>query len=83
MRGEGTQALLNALLIPDVRIDLMENGKLRTVQGGNMKAGLPHQAEKPRCFQAVSYTHLDGGIPDDLLFLCALHSCQSFCRFIY
>lgn len=25
----------------------------------------------------------NGGIPDDLLFLCALHSCQSFCRFIY
>ena len=56
MRGEGTQALLNALLIPDVRIDLMENGKLRTVQGGNMKAGLPHQAEKPRCFQGYRLT---------------------------
>ena len=47
---EGTQALFDALLIPDVRIYLPENGKLRTVLCGNMKPRLPHQAEQSRGF---------------------------------
>ena len=51
MGGEGAQALLDALLIPDIRIDLPENGKLRTVLGGNMKPRLPHQTEQSGGFQ--------------------------------
>ena len=50
VRREGTQALLNTLFIADICINFTEDGQLRTIQGGNMKACLTHKAEKAGCF---------------------------------
>ena len=47
MRGKCTQALLNALLIPDIRIDLMEHCQLRAVACRDVEPCLPHQGEEP------------------------------------
>ena len=46
MRREGTQALLNALLISDICIDLFKHCQFRTVSGRDVKAGLSHQGKK-------------------------------------
>ena len=51
MRGKGTQTLLNALFIPDVRKDLRKDGKLGAVQSRNVKSCLPHQGKESHCFQ--------------------------------
>ena len=44
------RALFNALLISDIRVDLVKNGQFRTVGGGNVKTGLSHQGKKPDRF---------------------------------
>ena len=54
--GEGAQALLDALLVPDIRKNLPEHGKLRPVLGRDMKAGLSHQAEQSRGFQGNRFS---------------------------
>ena len=46
MRRKSTQALLNALLVPDVGEHIVEHRQLAAVQGGDMKPGLSHQGEK-------------------------------------
>ena len=51
MRRKGTQTLLNALFIPDVRKDLRKDGKLGAVQSRNVKSCLPHQGKESHCFQ--------------------------------
>ena len=40
--GEGTQALLNALLVPDVREHILKHGQLGAVEGGDVKLSLIH-----------------------------------------
>ena len=47
MRGKCTQALLNALLVTDIRIDLMEHCQLRTVACRDVEPCLSHQSEEP------------------------------------
>ena len=42
MGRKGTQTLLNALLIPYVGINFLENRQLAAVSGGNVEAGLAH-----------------------------------------
>ena len=42
---KGTEALLNALFIPDVRIDLLEHGKFGTVKRRDVKPRLPHEGK--------------------------------------
>ena len=50
MGGEGTEALLNTLLIPDIREDLCKKQKARAVKGGNVQAGLSHKGKQPQRF---------------------------------
>ena len=45
MGGNGTEALLNTLFIPDIRKNFRKDRKLWTVKGGNMKSGLTHQGK--------------------------------------
>ena len=40
--GKGTERLLNALLVPDVRINLPKDTETGMVKGRNVKPGLPH-----------------------------------------
>ena len=54
--GEGAQALLDALLVPDIRKNLPEHGKPGPVLGRDMKAGLSHQAEQSRGFQGNRFS---------------------------
>ncbi len=49
--GEGAEALLNALLVADVREHLGKDGQFGAVQGRDVKACLAHQGEKPHGFQ--------------------------------
>lgn len=42
MGREGTQGLLDALLVSDIGENLVENGKLRVVEGRNVKTCLAH-----------------------------------------
>ena len=46
MAGEGAEALLNALLVPDVGEHFVKNRQLRALPRGNVKAGLTHEGEK-------------------------------------
>ena len=46
MGGEGTEALLNALLIANICKYFRKNRKLATVQCRNMKAGLSHEGKQ-------------------------------------
>ena len=48
MGGKGGQALLNALLIPDIGEDLPEKRELRALCRRDEKPRLPHELEKPR-----------------------------------
>ena len=41
--GEGTQRMLDALLITDIGVNLVENGKGGSVECRNVKSGLAHQ----------------------------------------
>ncbi len=56
MGGEGTEALLNALLIANVCKYFRKNRKLAAVQCRNMKAGLSHEGKKSDGFQADGFT---------------------------
>ena len=47
MRGEGAQALLDALLVADVGEDVLIDRQLGAILGGNVHARLRHQAEQP------------------------------------
>ena len=48
--------LLNALFIPDVRVNFTENRQFGAVQGRNVKASLSHQCEKSHGFQGNGFT---------------------------
>ena len=54
MGGEGTQALFDALFIPDVGVHLIKYRQFRAVAGRDMQAGLAHQGQKPDGFQRYS-----------------------------
>ena len=56
MRGERTQRLLDALLVSDICVHLMENGQFRAVIGRNMKPCLSHQGKKSYRFQGNRFT---------------------------
>ena len=56
MGGEGTETLLNALLISDIGKDLVKYGQLRLVKRRNMKTGLSHQGEKSHSLQRNGFT---------------------------
>lgn len=45
MRGEGTEALLNTLLVSDVGKHLFKDSQLRSVKRRYMEACLPHQGK--------------------------------------
>ena len=45
MRGEGTEALLNALLIADIGIYFFVNPQMGVVKGRNVKACLSHEGK--------------------------------------
>ena len=47
MGGKGTEALLDALFVADIRKNFRKQGKLGTVKDRNVKPGLPHQGKKP------------------------------------
>ena len=49
--GEGGQALLNGLLVADVRQNPVKHPHGGATVGGNMQAALRHQAQKPQGFQ--------------------------------
>ena len=51
MGGEGAQALLDALLIPDIREYIVKNCQLRALESRNVEAGLSHEGKKPHGFQ--------------------------------
>ena len=48
MGGEGGKALLNALLISDVRIDILEDPQDGALLCGDVKARLAHKGQKAR-----------------------------------
>ena len=50
MGRKGTEALLNTLLIPDIRKHLVKYGKLGAVEGRDVKPRLSHQGKQPDCF---------------------------------
>lgn len=56
MGREGTQGLLDALLVSDIGENFVENGKLRVVEGRNVKTCLAHQGEKADSFQGNGLT---------------------------
>ena len=56
MRGEGTQVLLNALLIADVRIDFVKDRELGMVRCRNVQAALAEQGKKSDGFQGNCLT---------------------------
>ena len=44
--GEGGQRLLDALLISDVRVDIVKDGQLTVIPGGNVQACLSHERQQ-------------------------------------
>ena len=48
---KGTQALLNALFIPDAREHIIKHRQLRIIKCRNMQSCLPHQRKQPQGFQ--------------------------------
>ena len=42
MGREGTEALLDTLLIPDICVNVMEHGQFRAIQRRDVKPGLAH-----------------------------------------
>ena len=52
MGGEGTEALLNALLIADVRIDIVKNGAARNrSDAGICRPACPIRVKRPTVFR--------------------------------
>src|SRR6266545_4829281 len=51
MTAEGAERLFDGLLVPDIRIDRMEAGQLRTALRGNVQSALCHECEQTNCFQ--------------------------------
>ena len=51
MRGERGQALLDALLVTDVRIHLAEQGQFTVLSGRNVESCHSHQLKETDCFQ--------------------------------
>ena len=56
MGRESTQRLFNALLVSDIRIDFIKDGKGAAVQSRNVKAGLSHQREQAYGLQRNGFT---------------------------
>ena len=46
MRREGTETLLDALLVADIREDFMEDRELGAIRRRNMQSGLSHQSKE-------------------------------------
>ena len=51
MRGKSTQRLFNALLIPDICINLMKKSQLTAVKSRNVKSCLTHKSKQTNGFQ--------------------------------
>ena len=75
MRREGGKALFDALLIPDIGVDVMKDRKLRAVEGRNMEPCLSHQGKEPDRFQRYRLSagirsgddqHIEIEIPADM-----------------
>ena len=56
VRGEGGKRLLNALLIADIREDIIENAHERAISGRNVKTRLGHDREKTDGFERNGLT---------------------------
>src|SRR5713226_194341 len=56
MRREGTQTLLDTLLITDIGKDLLKNGNFRALIHRNMQTGLSHQRQQTYSFEGHSFT---------------------------
>ena len=56
MGGEGTETLLNALLVSDIGKDFRKDRKLTSIQSRNMKSGLSHEGKKTDGFQTYGFT---------------------------
>ena len=56
MGGEGTEALLNALLVANICEYFRKNRKLAAIQRRNMKACLSHEGKQSDGFQAYGFT---------------------------
>ena len=54
MGGEGTETLLDTLLITDVRIDIIKNSQFGSILCRNMQTSLSHQGEQANRFQGQS-----------------------------
>ena len=63
--GEGAEALLNALLVPDVREHIGKYAQLGAVQGRDVEACLAHQGEKPNGFQGDCLSSCVGACDDE------------------
>ena len=48
MRGEGGERLLDALLVADIRVNMLEQADLRLLVCRDVQAGSRHQAQKPQ-----------------------------------
>ena len=46
MGGEGTETLLDALLVTDIGKDFRKDRKLTSIQSRNMKSGLSHEGKQ-------------------------------------
>ena len=56
MGGEGTETLLDTLLITDVRIDIIKNSQFGSILCRNMQTRLSHQGEQTNRFQGDCLT---------------------------
>ena len=64
MGGEGTEALLNALLVANICEYFRKNRKLAAVKCRNMKTGLSHESKQSNGFQADGFTTGIGACDD-------------------
>ena len=56
MGRKGTEALLNALLVSDISIDIAIHRNLRAGLRRQKQAGLSHEHQKPQCFHGNGLT---------------------------
>ena len=55
VRAERAERLFQALLVADVGEDLVEDGHVAALAGGDVHAALGHQAEQSRCLEADGF----------------------------
>ena len=56
MRGECRERLLNALLVSDIREDIVKNTHHGAVRNGDMHTRLCHNGKQAECFQGYRFT---------------------------